>query len=212
MSATLIVLAGTNGAGKSSIAGAALRAFGGDYFNPDEVAGRIRASHPAMSQAQANGLAWNANLEALVAAIAGGNDYAFETTLGGNTIPQTIKRAALSGIKVRVWYVGLVSIDLHLKRIAARVAAGGHAIPPEKVRQRYGDSLRNLVALMPLLSELRVFDNSAETPPVSGATVAPRLVLHVVERSVKFPLTHAELDATPSWAQPLVAKAFEKPV
>jgi len=31
----LYVLAGVNGAGKSSIGGAALRAFGADYYNPD---------------------------------------------------------------------------------------------------------------------------------------------------------------------------------
>jgi predicted ABC-type ATPase len=39
----IYVLAGTNGAGKSSIAGAMFLSKGAEYFNPDEVAERIRA-------------------------------------------------------------------------------------------------------------------------------------------------------------------------
>jgi predicted ABC-type ATPase len=210
MPGSLIVLAGTNGAGKSSVAGAALRAFGGDYYNPDEVSRRIGANNPRLTREEANSLAWHANLDALKAAIAEGRDYAFETTLGGRTIPRTIASAAASGMAVRVWYVGLASVDLHLRRIAARVAAGGHPIAADKVRERYSSSLRNMVALMPLLAELRVFDNSAETLLVPGAQVAPQLVLHVLQGTVKFPLVPADLRATPVWAQPLVAKAFER--
>ena len=34
----LYALAGVNGAGKSSVGGAMIRASGADYFNPDEAA------------------------------------------------------------------------------------------------------------------------------------------------------------------------------
>ena len=37
----IYVLAGVNGAGKSSIGGAAFRQSGGDYYNPDEVAASL---------------------------------------------------------------------------------------------------------------------------------------------------------------------------
>jgi predicted ABC-type ATPase len=47
------VLAGTNGAGKSSVAGALIRSSGGDYFNPDEVAKRLRSTQPGLTQRQA---------------------------------------------------------------------------------------------------------------------------------------------------------------
>lgn len=56
------VLAGTNGAGKSSVAGAILRRSGGDYFNPDEVAQRLRSADPLLTQRQANAAAWAAGL------------------------------------------------------------------------------------------------------------------------------------------------------
>lgn len=46
------VLAGTNGASRS----------GGDYFNPDEVAQRLRSADPLLTQRQANAAAWAAGL------------------------------------------------------------------------------------------------------------------------------------------------------
>jgi len=208
--ATLIVLAGTNGAGKSSLAGVALRTRGGDYFNPDECTRQILAQHPTYAHDQANSLAWQANVELLEEAIKHQRNYAFETTLGGRTIPRLIGEAAAAGIAVRLWYVGLDSAERHLQRIAARVAAGGHDIPESKVRERYKASLENLVMLMPCLTELRVFDNSAETPLATSVTAEPKLVLHVVTRRVAFPMTVDDIRATPEWAKPLIAKAFEE--
>jgi predicted ABC-type ATPase len=42
----IYVLAGVNGAGKSSIGGAAIRENGAEYFNPDEAARRIADANP----------------------------------------------------------------------------------------------------------------------------------------------------------------------
>ena len=80
------VLAGVNGAGKSSIGGAAVRERGGEYFNPDEAARQIRAEDPALSIVEANAIAWEAGRALLERAIAERLDYTFETTLGGETI------------------------------------------------------------------------------------------------------------------------------
>ena len=44
----IYVLAGANGAGKSSIGGAALLQHGVEYFNPDEAARRILAANPTI--------------------------------------------------------------------------------------------------------------------------------------------------------------------
>jgi len=51
--ACIYVLAGTNGAGKSSLAGAMFLAAGVEYFNPDQAAQLIRARHPGASQTDA---------------------------------------------------------------------------------------------------------------------------------------------------------------
>jgi predicted ABC-type ATPase len=53
----LYVLAGVNGAGKSSIGGATIRASGADYFNPDEAARKLIAANPGLDQTKANAAA-----------------------------------------------------------------------------------------------------------------------------------------------------------
>lgn len=66
----IYVLAGTNGAGKSSIAGAMLSEKGGRYFNPDEAAQRILTANPEISRDEANSAAWNEGKRLLELAIA----------------------------------------------------------------------------------------------------------------------------------------------
>jgi predicted ABC-type ATPase len=46
----IYVIAGVNGAGKSSIGGAAFRSFGGEYYNPDEAAQELMAANPGLNQ------------------------------------------------------------------------------------------------------------------------------------------------------------------
>ena len=118
----IYVLAGTNGAGKSSIAGAMFLAQGTGYFDPDEAARRILAANPGLAQAEANSAAWNQGRRLLERAIAERLNFAFETTLGGRTIPALLGAALSAGVEVRIWYVGLRSAALHIARVRARVA------------------------------------------------------------------------------------------
>ena len=60
---TITVLAGVNGAGKSSVAGAYIRAAGGDYFNPDEFTRSLLRQNPGLDPAEANSLAWTRGKE-----------------------------------------------------------------------------------------------------------------------------------------------------
>lgn len=206
----ITVLAGSNGAGKSSIGGALVRWGGGAYYNPDDETRAILVANPALDLAQANGLAWARGLENLRNAIAEGTDYAFETTLGGNTITRLlIEGVESAGASLRIWYCGLTSPELHLERVRARVAAGGHDIPADKIRARYDSSRRNLLKLMPHLMDLQVFDNSFSADPRHGSPPRPALVLKVAERRLIYPVTALDLKKTPTWAKPLVAAAVE---
>lgn len=128
----IYVLAGTNGAGKSSVAGASFRARGTEYFNPDEVASRIRSANPGLTEAEANGEAWRQGKRLLQRAVTERLNFAFETTLGGNTIPALLSSALSDGIEVRVWYVGLRSVDLHIARVRARVKKGDTRFPKRR--------------------------------------------------------------------------------
>ena len=149
--ARLYVVAGVNGAGKSSVGGAAIRAFGGDYFNPDEAARELMAANPGLDQVQANAAAWQQGKRLLEHAIRDRLDFAIETTLGGNTMARLLAEAAALGIEVRIWYVGLASAEAHIKRVRQRVRAGGHDIPEADIRRRWRYSRMNLVQLLPVL-------------------------------------------------------------
>jgi predicted ABC-type ATPase len=116
-SGRLIVLAGVNGAGKSTVAGNLIRSAGAAFENPDVSAARLRAANPELSRESANGLAWRMSVSRLHAAIETRSVYAFETTLGGRTVPANLERATRAGIAVHVWFVGLDSVELHLARI-----------------------------------------------------------------------------------------------
>lgn len=201
----LYVLAGVNGAGKSSIGGAALQASGAEFFNPDIAAARLREQQPGLSAEQANGLAWTLGRHGLEKALAEGLTYAFETTLGGASITKLLLDGARAGAQVHLWYAGLATPELHLRRIAARVAAGGHDIPETKVRERFDASRSNLVKLMPHLASLRVYDNSFEADPRAGRRPQPVLLLQMqAGRAV----AHAPLRSVPAWAKPLLAAAL----
>ncbi|MBI1735683.1 MAG: zeta toxin family protein [Candidatus Rokubacteria bacterium] len=201
----IYVIAGTNGAGKSSIGGATLLREGAEYFDPDAATRRILARSPGATLAEANSAAWNEGRRLLERAIAERLSFAFETTLGGTTITGLLERALSSGIGVRIWYVGLNSAELHVARVRARVAKGGHDVPEATIRDRYNRGRLNLIRLLPRLTELRLHDNSEEADPSQGVTPRPRLLLHCVGDKV---VSSCSLALTPEWARPIMAAAL----
>jgi predicted ABC-type ATPase len=200
------VLAGTNGAGKSSLGGAMFRQSGADYFNPDEAALHFRSTNPGMTQEEANSTAWRQGKRLLERAISERLDFVFETTLGGHTIAGLLQRALSEKMEVRIWYVGLASPELHIARVRSRVAAGGHNIPEAKIRERYMNSLLNLVDLMPRLTELLVYDNSEEADPRRGIAPRPRLLLHMDRGKI---VDSCDLTMTPEWAKAILVTAMK---
>jgi predicted ABC-type ATPase len=202
----IYVLAGVNGAGKSSVVGATIRDKGGQYFNPDEAARTIMTANPGLGQTEANAAAWEQGRRLLQRAIDEGLDFTFETTLGGNTMPALLAEAATRGIEVRLFFVGLDSAEAHIERVRQRVRAGGHDIPEDAIRRRYRHSRINLIKLLPALTELRMYDNTATADPATGQAPTPVLVLHMQGGRIVGP---PDLTATPGWAQPIVAAALE---
>jgi hypothetical protein len=95
---SIYVLAGCNGAGRSSFGGSALRQSGAEFFNPDDAAQRIAIAnirhHPSLTQTQINAAAWEEGRRLLQRAIAEHAHFAFETTLGGKTMTALLEQAA----------------------------------------------------------------------------------------------------------------------
>jgi predicted ABC-type ATPase len=201
----IAVLAGVNGAGKSSVAGGFLRKEGDTFFNPDTVAQQIRNLHPDIPLTLANAHAWQIGKSLLEQAITSGRDYRFETTLGGRTIAQLLEKAARSGHRLRIWFCGLASPELHLRRVQSRVAHGGHDIPEAKIRERWNGSRENLIRLLPLIDHLRVYDNSADADPAAGRKPEPILLLEMQRGKITAP---ADLSNAPDWVRPVIAAAI----
>lgn len=203
----LYVLAGVNGAGKSSIGGHLLTRAGLVWFNPDTFARELVAA-TGMDISAANGAAWSEGMRRLDEVAAAGRSFAFETTLGGRSVAARLQAAARTH-DVLVWFCGLATPELHLARVQARVAAGGHDIPEAKIRERWTASIANLIALLPRLAEVHVFDNSTTVAP--GQPVPDPVPVAVIRHGrLAWP---AQDDAealrhTPDWAKPVLEAAL----
>lgn len=89
----ILVLAGVNGAGKSSVLSALLLDEGLDWYNPDRYAAEL-VRELGIDLEQANGRAWNYGKSLLEQAMAGQTNHAFETTLGGDSITRLLREAS----------------------------------------------------------------------------------------------------------------------
>ncbi len=203
----LFVLAGVNGAGKSSVGGHLLTRAGMSWFNPDDFA-RGLVERSGCEPEEANRHAWAEGVRRLDAAVAAGRSHAFETTLGGRTITRRLLAAAASH-DVEMWFCGLATPELHVARVRARVRAGGHDIPEARILERWRRAPENLLTLMPHLAYLRVHDNSAHAAP--GEPVPdPPLLLAMEDGRLTWPAPDdvAALARTPPWARPLLEAAL----
>jgi predicted ABC-type ATPase len=199
-----MVLAGTNGAGKSSIGGALLESAHAPFYNPDIETRALMTANPALGLEEANAAAWRIGKERLEAAIVARQSFNFETTLGGSTFSQLLVQAHHAGLRLRLWYCGLNSADLHIARVRSRVQRGGHDIPHEKIRERYETSRRNLCTILPSVDELILYDNSAEADPHGRQAPQPTRLLHY--RDSKLLYLHSVM---PEWAKPIASVAWE---
>jgi len=152
----LWVFAGPNGAGKSTLTDR----YVGDrlsIINPDVVALTL---DPA-SRGQAVALrAGRIVLQQQEDFLAQHKNFGRETTLTGNDVPKLMRRASGAGYKVNLVYVGLDDVKLSLRRVATRVADGGHDIARDDILRRYDRSMANLMQIIPLVDRVYVFDNS----------------------------------------------------
>lgn len=146
---TIQVFAGPNGSGKTTITGEI--PIIGAYVNADEIQRYLHC--PPLEAAQ------NAE-QTREYCLAHGMDFTMETVLSTPRNIDLLRRAKEAGYYVIGFYVLTCDPDINVRRVAGRVARGGHDVPEDKIRARYGRSLKNLPLLRELCDELYVFDNS----------------------------------------------------
>lgn len=154
----VVIFAGPNGAGKSTHADAIVAALGIDTFvNADYIA-RGLSGRNAEAVAMQAGRIMLTRLKDLAAAH---QDFAFESTLSSRSFAPFLRQLKAQGYQVAIYYFSLASASLAVRRVKLRVAMGGHDVPEDTVRRRFGRSLHNFHSLyMPLADRWAVFDNS----------------------------------------------------
>lgn len=88
-----------------------------------------------------------------------GVSFTQETTLSGARTERTIRRAKDLGYTIRLYYIGLDTVEESLGRIQNRVAKGGHNIPREDVERRFSTRFADVLRVLPYCDEARFFDN-----------------------------------------------------
>lgn len=150
---TYTIIAGVNGTGKSSLAGV-LRQQSHDLGVIIDV-NRLAAANNG-NNIVADRLAVARIRDCLSRDIS----FTQETTLSGSLTAHTARSAKERGYVIRMYYVGLDSVEESLTRIANRVRKGGHGIPEEDVRRRFGNRVKSLAAVLPYCDEAIFYDNN----------------------------------------------------
>jgi len=173
----VIVLAGVNGAGKTTAARSLLANTLNvlTFVNADVIAQGLCGFAPEKAALQAGRIM----LTQLQDLAAQRTDFAFETTLAGRAYAAWLGSLRESGYNVHLFYFWLSSADIAIARVAARVRKGGHHIAESTIRQRYGRSVRNLFELyMPIVTSWKVYDNSNEVSLIAEGSRGAEPIVH----------------------------------
>jgi predicted ABC-type ATPase len=162
----IVVIAGANGAGKSTCVSIYLPA-GMAFLNADEVAKGLPGYPSPAVDIQAGRIV----IEQMDHLENQGESFCVETTLATRSLASRIVRLRQKGYRFHLVYIWSPSPDFSIHRVAARVRAGGHHIPEETIRRRYFAGIRNFFQLYQPIADLwDVLDNSRTDGPIVIAT------------------------------------------
>ena len=163
----LYIIAGCNGAGKTTASFTILPEVLNckEFINADEIAKGLSPFQPESVAMQA-GRIMLARMDELLQK---GETFAFETTLATKSYKQKIEWAQANGYEVTLLFFWLDSPNMAKKRVAQRVAEGGHSIPSETIERRYHNGIVNLFAIyIDMVDICYIFDNSeGERTPIA---------------------------------------------
>ena len=155
----LYIIAGCNGAGKTTASFTILPEVLGckEFINADEIAKGLSPFQPENVAMQA-GRIMLARMDELLQK---GETFAFETTLATKSYKKKIELAQANGYEVTLLFFWLDSPNIAKKRVAQRVAEGGHNIPLETIERRYYNGIANLFTIyIDMVDICYIFDNS----------------------------------------------------
>ena len=136
----LYILSGCNGSGKTTASYTLLPELleCSEFVNSDEFAKSLSPFDPSTASIAASRFMLT-KIRYLLNRRA---DFSIETTLATRSLVGIIEEAKALDYHVTVLYLWLTTPELAIKRVADRVASGGHNIPEEVIRRRYRMGLR----------------------------------------------------------------------
>jgi len=158
----LIVVAGPNGSGKTSITGKILKhnwIDGCEYINPDNIARDVFGDWNS-PEAIKKAVKYASNVRE--ECISNGRSLIFETVLSAQDKILFIQRAKQLGYFIRLFFIATDTPQINAMRIAFRVMSGGHDVPIQKTINRFYKSISNCALLVPDVDRLYVYDNSID--------------------------------------------------
>lgn len=214
----LFILAGPNGAGKSTSAPHVLT---GERRVDEFVNADVIAKEEGVSEIEA-GRRTLARLDALTAAR---RDIAFETTLASRSLQPRIRSMRAMGYLCHLTFFWLPNADMAAKRVAKRVAAGGHSIPEGVIRRRYERGLENLFHdYLGIVDSWRILDNTMPPPrliawrdfgaglEIADSTIWSKLLLRYMKPRADEPMVQPIPTGRPSWTSHDILDAVTRAV
>jgi predicted ABC-type ATPase len=140
-------------------------------------AGRLAAEHPFLASGRVQGsrltapaVACDGYVAASIAdflreeLLACGRSFAFETVMSHPSKVEFFARARADGYRTYLYFIATDSPLVNLGRVQERVAAGGHDVPADKLRERYERCLRLVHDALAYAYRAFLFDNSGAEP------------------------------------------------
>lgn len=155
----MFIISGCNGAGKTTASYTLLPSLLHlhTFVNADEIADELSPQDPEKESIRASRLM----LERVEQLIVLGEDFAVETTLATKSLAGIVTRAQELGYKAGLYFFWLKTPELAVRRVAIRVASGGHGIAHDTIIRRYWQGIDNLRQIyMPLCDSWVLIDNS----------------------------------------------------
>lgn len=158
----LIIIAGPNGSGKTSVTQKFLHhewAQGTTYINPDQVAEDLFGG---WNDSDAVLKAANYCAELREMCLAEKRSFVFETVFSAQDKVDFVMRAKQAGFFIRIFFISTSNPAINASRIANRVMKGGHDVPIKKIIDRFYKAIRNCKTIAPIVDRLYIYDNSID--------------------------------------------------
>jgi predicted ABC-type ATPase len=159
----LFIIAGPNGAGKTTYVKRFLprEMRCREFVNADLIAAGLSPFAPDTVAFEAGRIM----LRRLRELFERREDFSFETTLTGFGYTHLLREMRDAGYRIHLDYLWIPDLDVVRNRVKQRVQKGGHDIPDEVQRRRFGKGLRLLLEhYRPLVHFWRIYDNSGHHP------------------------------------------------